>query len=95
MNKIETVIFHFYEGLANYSFYSSLNNNERANRMIIKRTCMYLRNMKNTCNKGKLYKSVFKTIFHNRNKYGNNEYRHLLEEAYISAFQNKNNGEHL
>lgn len=85
--KIDNCIGGYYNSLSYGRFYASLNNNERADRTVIYRTTMYLRNMKNNKNKGLLIKSLFQTIRHNKAKFEPDEYNRFLLDVVTSIFK--------
>lgn len=85
--KIDNCIGGYYNNLSYGRFYASLNNNERADRTVIYRTIMYLRNVKNNKNKGLLLKALFQTIKHNKAKFDPDEYSRFLLDVVTSIFK--------
>ena len=81
MNKMDICISAYYSSLAEVSFYSSLNNNERASVSNINKICLYVRYVKDKKKKCQFCTAMMRTINHCKNRYLNNTISTLLQNV--------------
>lgn len=88
LNKIGSALCYFYEHTINDGVtFTALNNNLRANNKVIRKACAQLKYLPDDHNKGRLYKSLFKTLIHNKNKFDEQTFLTLLSEVSFSLYK--------